>query len=329
MNERTTPRLTKWPFFVADAALLGVATGVLLHYPHPLPPWAAGVITGCVVVAAFLAVWPFRLEYETEVKAFESGRLTSAAEAIRDLESVANKIQQATGQWQGVQEHAARTTQAAKEIGDRMTAEARAFSDFMAKANDSEKATLRLEVEKLRRGEGQWLQVIVHLLDHVHALYQAGARSGQPNLTAQLASFQAACRDLVRRIGLVPIDAEPSQEFNPEVHDVLPDQARPEGAARIAQVIATGYSFQGQIVRRPIVVWEQPGDATNEPAAATPDEPSLGETPLAAEEFEPAGEELAGTGEAVTPEDSDVVGEDFRLEAERAEEADGRKPGLA
>ena len=36
-----------------------------------------------------------------------------------------------------------------------MNAEVQAFTEFMQRMNDSEKATLKLEVEKLRRMEGE------------------------------------------------------------------------------------------------------------------------------------------------------------------------------
>ncbi len=283
MNDRPTPRLNKWPFLVADLALVGVAIWLVAHYPHPLAPWAGALVAGCVALAALLAVWPFRLEYETEVKLLESDRLTDAAEAIRNLDDVGGQIRQATSQWQGVQEHAGRTTQAAKEIADRITTEARAFSDFMTKANDAEKATLRLETEKLKRNEGQWLQVLVHTLDHVHALYQAGSRSGQANLAAQLATFQAACRDLARRVGLTAIDAEIDQDFDDTQLEPVPGQEVPAGPAKVAQVVAAGYAFQGQLIRRPIVALK--------PASA--DQPA---TPVPGPEPEPEPEPIASEG---------------------------------
>lgn len=290
MNDRPTPRLNKWPFLVADLALVGVAIWLVTHYPHPLAPWAGALVAGCVALAALLAVWPFRLEYETEVKLLESDRLTDAAEAIRNLDDVGGQIRQATSQWQGVQEHAGRTTQAAKEIADRISTEARAFSEFMTKANDAEKATLRLETEKLKRNEGQWLQVLVHTLDHVHALYQAGSRSGQPNLAAQLATFQAACRDLARRVGLTAIDAEVDQDFDDTQLEPVPGQEVPPGPAKVAQVVAAGYAFQGQLIRRPIVALKPAGPeqpAEPEPIAS---EGPLGETPVETTAATPVGE---------------------------------------
>ena len=70
-----------------------------------------------------------------------------------------------------------------------MAAEVREFSEFMQKMNDSEKAALRLEIEKLRRGEGEWLQVLVRILDHVFLLHAAAMRSGQPKLVGQISQF--------------------------------------------------------------------------------------------------------------------------------------------
>jgi len=270
MTDRSAPRLSKWPFYVADAVLLGLAAWIVYHYPHPLAPWAGALVAACVGLAALLSVWPYRLEYETEVKQFEAERLTDAVSTLQNLEQVGSDIRQATSQWQGVHEQASRTTEATRAIADRMTAEARAFSEFMAKANESEKATLRLEVEKLRRGEGQWLQVLVHMLDHVHALYKAGQRSGQPNLVTQLTTFQAACRDLGRRIGLTAVDAEVDEDFDGGRHEVMQGQVVPEGPNRIAQVIAPGYSFQGQAIRKPIVVLKAAGESE----AAAPAEPT-------------------------------------------------------
>jgi hypothetical protein len=82
------------------------------------------------------------------------------------------------------------------EIAERMTAEAKGFAEFMQKANDSEKAHLRLEVDKLRRAEAEWLQIMTHVFDHVYALYAAAAKSGQPNLatTREFSNCLPRCR---------------------------------------------------------------------------------------------------------------------------------------
>jgi molecular chaperone GrpE (heat shock protein) len=232
---------------------------------------------------------------------------------IQKLHAIAEQIRLATGQWQSVQEHSARTVSAAREIGERMGSEAKAFGEFMHKANDSEKATLRLEADKLRRGEKQWLQILVHLLDHVFALYQAGARSGQPNLEAQLGNFQEACRNLVRRVGLTPFEAETDELFDPERHELPEGQPEPPPEARISQTLASGYTFQGQLVRRSIVALQEIPVAAELPQAV------LGEAPPVETE-EPEMElpqaELASSEPPADSEPPRSTELEFRLEAE-------------
>jgi len=253
MNDRRVPVPKKWPFYAADALLLGFAIWLLNHYPHPLPLWGAALMSGTIVLAAVFGILPHRMEHQAAVQFAVADELTSATAEIRKIQSVAEAIRIATSQWQGVQEHSAKTVTSAREIGDRIAAEAHSFAEFMQKANDSEKAALRLEVEKLRRGEGQWLQVLVHLLDHVFALSQAGARSGQPNLREQLSQFQEACRDIVRRVGLTPFEAAVNEPFDGAKHQLVDGQPDAGPDARVAQTLATGYTYQSQLLRRSLV----------------------------------------------------------------------------
>lgn len=253
MPERTLPRLNKLPFYVADAVLIVLAGWIMLKNHHPLTLGPQVLMTFAWLAALVFAVTPYVLEYKTLVKFSEADRLTDTVAQINRIEEAAEKVQLATGLWQGVQEHSAKTITSAKELTERMSAEAKSFAEFIRKSNDSEKATLRLEVDKLRRAESDWLQVIVRLMDNVYALYQAAARSGQSNITEQLGRFQGICRDATRRIGLTPFEATPDEPFDKEKHQVLdaPDPL-PEDA-RVAETVATGYTFQGQVLRMPLV----------------------------------------------------------------------------
>lgn len=288
MSNQRVPAPARWPFYLADVALLATAFWIVNHYPAPLPPWALAGGILCVIVAAFLGVMPHRAHYQAIVQFAESNELTDVVRQINRAEEAAGQIQSATAQWQGVQEHSSKAINAAREIGDRMAAEAKAFVEFMQKANDQEKAALRLEVEKLRRGEGHSVQVLVHLLDHVYALQQAGARSGQPNLEAQLTRFQDACRDVVRRVGLIPQDALQGEDFDGEKHQLPEGQPEPKPGSVIAQTLATGYSFQGQLIRRALVAIR-----TDEPSAPPSTVEDTDATFTPASESEPAVESPA------------------------------------
>jgi molecular chaperone GrpE (heat shock protein) len=253
MSESTVPRLNKLPFYAADVVLIVLAGWIMLKNPHPLAVGAQALMTFCVVAAFAFAVAPHVLEYRTLVKISEAGQLADTVAHINQIEETAERIQHATGLWQGVQEHSGRTIAAAKELAERMSTETKSFTEFMRKSNDTEKATLRLEVDKLRRAESDWLQVLVRLMDNVYALHQAAVRSGQSNVADQLGRFQNICRDATRRIGLTPFEAVPDEPFDKQKHQALeaPDPI-PEDA-RVAETVATGYTFQGQVLRLPLV----------------------------------------------------------------------------
>jgi len=258
MIELATPKLSKWPFYLGDILLLVLATWIMYKSPEPFRLTPLFFLVGCVGAGAWLCVTPFLTEYRASLKLAESSSLTTAVDQIKNVQGVSEQIVLATAQWQILQEHSAKTALAAKEIGERMTAEAKGFADFMAKANDAEKAHLRLEVDKLRRGEAEWLQSAVRILDHIYALHQAGVRSGQPALMEQLTSFQNACRDAVRRLGLVVFEAEADEPFNEKTHQLVDPEAKPPPHALVAETVATGYTFQGQFLRCALVRVQTP-----------------------------------------------------------------------
>src|SRR5437773_1003145 len=111
---------------------------------------------------------------------------------------------------------------------------------FMQKINEGERATLGLEVEKLRRAENDWLNVLVHMLDHVYALHSGAERAGQTQLIGQLGRFQNACRDAARRVGLVPFGAAHHEPFDGQRHQWA-DRDSPPAAALVTELVSTGY----------------------------------------------------------------------------------------
>lgn len=254
MTVDSVPKLAKWPFLLGDLLFVGLAALVVQMSVHPLALWQIAACVVCLGAGAWLAVLPFLKEYEAAVRLAESASLADTVAQIQNLEAIASQVGSATSQWQNAQEASAKTVEAAKEIAERMTTEAKGFAEFMQKANDAEKAHLRLEVEKLHRAESEWLQILIRLLDHVFALYQAGVRSGQPALAEQLGHFQNACRDAARRVGLVPFTPAPGEPFDLDRHQLPEGQPPPPDVAFIADTMATGYTFQGQPLRRALVV---------------------------------------------------------------------------
>jgi molecular chaperone GrpE (heat shock protein) len=273
MSEMTNWKVPKWPFFVADALLMGFAYYLIMHVPHGTSFFEIAIAAaGCVALGAVLGIVPFVLDYRAAGKALEVNALGAVSEKIQNLEEFTGQITSATNRWAAVQEatgnHAEKTVAAAEKIADRMSAEVREFAEFQKKMNDHEKATLRLEVEKLRRSESEWLQMLVRILDHVFVLHATAVRSAPPKVAEQIAQFQNACRGTVRRIGLVSFAAEPNEPFDAERFQSADPKQKPFDGAIVTETVAAGYTFQGRLLRPALVRLQAP--MTSAPVSNTP-----------------------------------------------------------
>ena len=114
----------------------------------------------------------------------------------------------------------------------------------------------------------------IRMLDHTYALHKAALRSGQPGLIEQLGNFQTACRDVARRTGLVPFVPSMHEAFDPEWHQSTDSQAASMANPQILDTIASGYTYQGQLIRAALVSLQNPPPvsalAQNSGAAPTP-----------------------------------------------------------
>ncbi len=246
--------------------MLGAAFGIYRQSALPMGHWELFIAVLCIAGGAMLGVAPFLTEYRAWTKLSETESLQSAAAQIGDLKSVAAQIAGATDQWHSVHERAEQTAEHSRKLAERMGAEVKAFTEFLERANDAEKANLRLEVEKLKRVETEWLQVLVRVLDHIYAMHQGALRSGQPRLIEELGRFQNACCDVARRVGLAPFSATPSEPLDLSRHEVLDGDGRPPAQALVSETVAVGYTFQGHVIRPALVRLQ-----TNDHLEATPE----------------------------------------------------------
>ena len=281
MNEAPEWKVPKWPFLLANAVFILIAAGVIYKAGHPIGQTEMFLAVGCVVLGAALGCLPFILEYRAVGKLIEVNAVGTVAEQLSDLKKYSEQITDATGQWARVQEvtkgHSEKTAAAAKEIAERMTSEIREFNEFQVKLNDTEKGAMRLEIEKLRRAEGDWLQVLARILDHIFALHTAASRSGNADLADQIASFQNACRDAARRVGLTQFEAAPAEKFDAQKYRAHGVENVPADAV-VAETLAPGITLQGRLVRPALVRLQ-----TTAPASAPEAKTETAELPLEAE----------------------------------------------
>lgn len=212
----------------------------------------AFALFGCVVAGAFLAIHPFVQDHRAAMRLLETGALVSAAEKITEMHRVSEAISAASTQWQAVHDGATHIAKTSAEMTQRMDVSAKEFMEFMKQSNDTEKAHLRLAVEKLRRTEGEWVEVVVSMLDQTFRLHQAAVRSGKSGVSDNIGKFQLANRDMARRVGVVLRESATGATFDSTQHR-LADESTPPAGALIQEVLAPGVDFQGQALRPELV----------------------------------------------------------------------------
>lgn len=256
MTERPPARLVYWPFLLVDLIFIGIA-GAIFNFGHrPLQLWEVYALILCAAIGA----WSFLTPFRAKLRLAENDQLATTLDQINKLEHIAQQVVSSTSLWQAVQEQSAQTADASRQISEKITAEAQAFSEFLVKANDSEKGHLRLEIDKLKRSEAEWVQTTVRMLDHVYALHQGALQSGQPRLMEQIGNFQNACRDAARRVGLMPIIPNSTDAFDQQIHQLESNEKAPADS-RIGAALAPGYTFQGRLVRPALVRLALDGDS--------------------------------------------------------------------
>lgn len=247
------PKVSKWPFLVGDAILVSLAAVFVFYPAGPLTFGRACLCLAATLAGAALCAWPFVADHKAALKLCEAEALATTVSQIANLDQIKEQITCATAEWHGFQEHSRQTVSAAREMADRMKAQMNEFCAFLQKRSDEEREHLRLEVDKLRRGERDWLQSAVLTLDHVFALHAAGQRSGNPALAAQLEHFQGACRETVRRLGLVGFAPTANDLFDAQAHQLENGAPGPGQPARVSEVLALGFTFRGELVRKALV----------------------------------------------------------------------------
>ncbi len=242
----------KWPFLICDALLIALAVWIGLQIKAPLQFWEAACILVATLCGAAFAIAPFYMEYRAEARMVEIAQLTTVAREIDQMSAVAAQITAATSHWSNAQTAAQDTATAAQSIADQIAAESKSFQEFMSAANSAKLQALALETDKLRRAEEAWVHALVSELDLVYRLRVSAVRAGKEPFLQITADFQAQCRDVARRVGLVPFEADAGEAFDAALHQ-LSDGPSAAATARITETQLPGVRLQGRLVRKALV----------------------------------------------------------------------------
>lgn len=249
---------------MGDLLLLGASGWVAWGLHEGRLPWAAAtaaLVVGGVAAGAWVLATPFLRDHDAATRRSEQEILADTLQQVRQVETAASGISTSAGHIQSAQQALERARAASEQVVARLDEQRQSLAELQSRTLDHERQTMRIELEKLRRGEEESVRVLCHLLDHNYAVFQAGQRSGQPTLAQQLAQYRAACLDAVRRLGLAAHEARPGEAFEPSRHEPAEGHQAGPGAV-VAGTVACGYTFRGKGIRPIIVAIEAVGGGT-------------------------------------------------------------------
>ena len=290
--------MNKIPFILGDLILLALASWIIVDHGG-LPDGSRLIlVVVCILCGVIFSVLPFLFDHRADLKREEWDGMASVGEQMQHLPGLEQQIHQATGRWQGIQEECQKAVSEAAKVTQSLREESVRILEVMQSIDVAEKDHMRVELEKLKRGEGDWLQASVRVLDHVFALHRAARQSGQPKLIEQITHFQHAVLDVMRRVGLGLHEAEPKAPYDEAKHQVLEQKVDDFKEPMVAGTLAPGVSYQGRGVRLPLVrlveasEYVPPSSAESSPSA-TPGSENAPETSAEMSEDD-SGEDLFG-----------------------------------
>lgn len=253
MSTQKAPSLPLYAFLASDVVFVVAAWWIATRSPQPLDLAHVFAVLASLACGAVCGILPFMRQYQAQLEMNETDKLASTVAQIRELAKIGRVVREAADQWHHAQEASSETVKAARGVFDKMAEETRSFHEFLENAHKTEINNLRLQVEKLRKTDQEWMQITVNILDHVFALYDAGQKSEHAGVARQLAQFRAACYDIVRRNGLIPFEAEPGEPYDSRKCQLKDTNFQPQPHATVDRTLATGYTFQGQLLRKALV----------------------------------------------------------------------------
>lgn len=272
-----TPRLPKWPFVAADAALLVAAWAVADLSARPLGAEAVVAIVVCVAGAALVGVIPFLTDYARKQDEALDDRQRALEALARTTTAAAEQISIAAGGFAEIAELAQKNLKHAEQLPHKLQEKMAEFQARLAQARDEENDELEKELAALRSSESERLESTADKVARAAAEWAKVEASVQKNLAASKAVLAELDQAIAR---LRAAQAEAAEEKPPrKPKEPAPVKAELSGETQAARAEPA----------EPKAVPQEPAGEPAAPAAIEPaPEPIPEPEPLKAEAAAPA-----------------------------------------
>jgi len=157
----STPRLSKWPFLLGDAALLAAAWLIADYARHPLSTTAIVSIVICGVVAAMAGAIPFLADYARQTDQALDERQKALEALSRSAAAAAEQIGVAATGYQQIAELAQANLQQAEQVQQHLQKTSAEFLSRLSTVRVEEKRKLEKDFAGLRSTEVARLEAVL------------------------------------------------------------------------------------------------------------------------------------------------------------------------
>jgi hypothetical protein len=154
----TPPTVARWPFYLGDIILLGIACISILYGGVPLPAANVVIAVACTLAGIGLLLAPYLLEYEAKLKiAVQSSRELSEAQAKR-LVHVAEQLNNVVSRSQSTEEQAGAALGNLEELSDKLAAQIDDLSQAIGREKESNEKDPTGEIRTLLHERGRQIE---------------------------------------------------------------------------------------------------------------------------------------------------------------------------
>ena len=280
-----TPRLPKWIFISADAALLGAAWYVAKDAPHPLGATTLITVVGCVALAGILGIIPFLTDYAwTQDQALDE-RQRSLEALGRTITTAAEQISIAASGLHEITELAHKNLKQADQIPHKLQEKLAEFKELTASVQSDEIDELERELATLRASENDKLETAADKVAKAMADFAKAEAEGKKQLSLAVTALEKSAASQEAALARVRGEAVSAIEAAAAKAVAAIEVA---GAACAARLEAAAARVESQPAAKPEPALA-PAQAEAPASVAVPlSEPTTPEVPPAASEPAPA-----------------------------------------
>lgn len=161
------PPVPRWPFYLGDIILLGMACIAILYGGVPLPTANVVIAVACTLAGIGLLLAPYLLEYEAKLKiAVQTSRDLSEAQAKR-LTHVAEQLNNVISRGQSTEEQAGVALGNLEELSEKLAGQIDELTQAIAREKDSDPKDPSDEIRELLRARDRQIDGLATKLSSI------------------------------------------------------------------------------------------------------------------------------------------------------------------